>query len=473
MKICVLQPDYSTTDVDYKNYDPPRNLSHLLPNDQVDHVFLNKLTTYRQLKALSKEGYDVFINLCEGYLEWEVPSIDVITTMDTLNLPYTGPNAILYDPPKPLMKYVAYCAGVKTPASVEVNSMYGLEEVVEKLNFPMFIKPAKAGDSLGIDEHSLVNNVRQLESKMKSILKEYDEVLVEEYIAGREFTVLVAANPDGRSCISYKPIEYIFPVGREYKTYALKTSELHPNCNVPVQDSKIEKQLRAAAEQIFTAFGGVGYARMDFRMNKKKEIHFLEINFTCSAFYVDGLEGSADYILNNDAAGKEGFLKQIISEGIARHRAKQKKYVLKGSSVSGYGIFASQPIRKNEVVFSGEGMSQRIISKRFVEANWNERQKYDFKHYAYPVGKDVYVLWDENPVNWAPQNHSCMPNTQYDGLNVIATRDIGEGEELTVDYALFIDESMEPFACQCGSENCRELIVFGKKEKVMKLRVQR
>lgn len=474
MKICVLQPDYSTTDVDYKNYDPPRNLSHLLPDDQVDHVFLNKLTTYRQLKSLSKQGYDAFVNLCEGYLEWEVPSIDVINTLDTLNLPYTGPNATLYDPPKPLMKYVAYCAGVKTPASVEVSSMYGLEEVVEKLNFPMFIKPAKAGDSLGIDEHSLVNNVRQLESKMKSILKEYDEVLIEEYIAGREFTVLVAANPNGRSCVSFKPIEYVFPVGREYKTYALKTSELHPNCNVPVADSKIEKQLRMAAEQIFTAFGGVGYARMDFRMNKKKEIHFLEINFTCSAFYVDGYEGSADYILNNDPAGKSGFLKQIIGEGIARHKAKQKKYTLKGSSVSGYGIFAKHAIRKNEVIFSGEGLAQRIISKRYVEANWNEKQKSDFKHYAYPVSSDVYILWDENPVNWAPQNHSCMPNTKYDGLNVIATRDIGEGEELTVDYALFIDESMEPFACQCGSENCRELIVFGKKEKVIpKLRVQR
>ena len=474
MKICVLQPDYSTTDVDYKNYDPPRSLSHLLPDDQVDHVFLNKLTTYRQLKALSKQGYDVFVNLCEGYLEWEVPSIDVINTLDLLNLPYTGPNATLYDPPKPLMKYVAYCAGVKTPASVEVSSMYCLEEVVEKLNFPMFIKPAKAGDSLGIDEHSLVNNVRQLESKMKAILKEYDEVLVEEYIAGREFTVLVAAAGDGRTCASYKPIEYIFPVGREYKTYALKTSELHPNCNVPVSDSKIEKQLRAAAEQIFAAFGGVGYARMDFRMNKKKELHFLEINFTCSAFYENGYEGSADYILNNDRAGKSGFLKQIISEGISRHRAKQKKYALKGSSVSGYGIFAKQRIRKNEVIFTGEGLSQRIISKRYVEANWNEKQKSDFKHYAYPVSSDVYILWDENPVNWAPQNHSCSPNTAYDGLNVIATRDIGEGEELTVDYALFIDESMEPFACQCGSENCRELIVFGKKEKVIpKLRVQR
>lgn len=463
MKICVLQPDYSTTDVDYKHYDPPRDLSHLLPNDQVDHVFLNKLTTYRQLKDLSKQGYDIFVNLCEGYLEWEVPSIDVIQTLDLLNLPYTGPTTVLYDPPKPLMKYVAYCAGVKTPASVELNSIYGCEEVADKLRFPLFVKPAKAGDSLGIDEHSLVYSAKELEDKVRSILTQYDEILVEEYVAGREFTVLVAANQDGRTCKSYKPIEYIFPEGREFKTYSLKTSELHPNCNVPVHDFKIERQLKAASEQVFVAFGGVGYARMDFRMDANNDIYFLEINFTCSAFYVDGYEGSADYILNNDPSGKTGFLQQIIAEGMARHSARQKKYILKGSPVSGYGIFATQRILKNDVIFSGEGLSQRIVSKRYVQENWNERQKLDFKHYAYPISSEVYILWDENPVNWAPQNHSCTPNTAYDGLNVIAIRDIRDGEELTVDYALFIDESMEPFACQCGSVNCRE-IVFGNKE---------
>ena len=473
MKICVLQPDYSTTDVDYKNYDPPRNLSHLLPNDQVDHIFLNKLTTYKQLKALSKRGYDIFVNLCEGYLEWEVPSIDVIQTMDLLNLPYTGPNTTLYDPPKPLMKYVAYCAGVKTPASVEINSVYQMDEVLDKLRFPMFVKPAKAGDSLGIDERSLVHNADELETKLRSVMEEYEEILVEEYIDGREFTVLVAASKDGRSCKSYKPIEYVFPEGRSFKTYALKTSELHPNCNVPVHDYKIERKLKSASEQVFTAFGGVGYARLDFRMDKNNEIYFLEINFTCSAFYENGYEGSADYILNNDPAGKSGFLKQIIHEGIARHRAKQKKYTLKGSQVSGYGIFANQRIRKNDVIFSGEGLSQRIISKRYVEENWNERQKLDFRHYAYPISSDVYILWDENPVNWAPQNHSCTPNTAYDGLNVIAIRDIREGEELTVDYALFIDESMEPFACQCGSENCREMVFGNKENAIARVRVER
>src|ERR1700712_3300808 len=122
MKICVLQPDYSTTAVDYQYYDPPRDLQRLLPGDEVHNVFLNKLTTYRQLQSLQHKGYDIFVNLCEGYLEWEVPSIDVIYTLDLLQLPYTGPSALLYDPSKELMKYVAYCEAVKTPGYTLIES---------------------------------------------------------------------------------------------------------------------------------------------------------------------------------------------------------------------------------------------------------------------------------------------------------------------------------------------------------------
>ena len=199
MKICVLQPDYSTTNVDYKNYDPPRNLANLRPNDVVDHFFLNKLTTYKQLKALSKKGYDIFVNLCEGYLEWEVPSIDVIHTLDLLNLPYTGPTVTLYDPPKPLMKYVAYCAGVKTPKAVVVSIEDPLSINVENWDFPLFVKPAKAGDSLGVDDQSLVHSKMELIEKAKALLIDYEEVLIEKYISGREFTVLVAANLDGKT----------------------------------------------------------------------------------------------------------------------------------------------------------------------------------------------------------------------------------------------------------------------------------
>jgi len=190
MRICVLLPDYSTSKVDYQYYDPPRDLSILLPDAEVDTVFLNKLTTYKQLKELQHKGYDVFVNLCEGYLEWEVPSIDVIYSLELLNLPFTGPTSLLYDPPKELMKYVAYCAGVSTPGYVLVRDIVDLNNINESLNFPLFVKPSKAGDSLGIDEYSKVNNLKELETKVESLLKEYDELLIEEYIAGLAIVLL-------------------------------------------------------------------------------------------------------------------------------------------------------------------------------------------------------------------------------------------------------------------------------------------
>jgi len=97
MKVCVLQPDYSSSTVDYRHYDPPRDLSPLLPGHTVDHVLLDKRTTHAQLKRLSTDGYDIFVNLCEGYLDWDVPSIDVIDSLERLGLPYTGPTHALYD----------------------------------------------------------------------------------------------------------------------------------------------------------------------------------------------------------------------------------------------------------------------------------------------------------------------------------------------------------------------------------------
>ncbi len=288
MKVCVLQPDYSTTGVDYKNYDPPRNLSPLLPNDEVHHVFLNKLTTYKQLKELSEQGFDIFVNLCEGYLEWEVPSIDVIYTFDLLNLPHTGPTVKLYDPPKELMKYMAYCEGVKTPGYGIIHQLDELPAAVKHLRYPLFVKPAKAGDSLGVDDHSLVYNEKELFDKCSKILPEFRSLLIEEFIEGREFTVLVAAHERENECTVYLPVEYKFPAGKSFKTYSLKTSELHPDCNFPCTDPVLDKELRTAAEKIFKGFSGVGYARMDFRVNSKGEIYFLEGNFTSSVFYSDG-----------------------------------------------------------------------------------------------------------------------------------------------------------------------------------------
>ncbi|NJO26012.1 MAG: hypothetical protein HC867_09985, partial [Bacteroidia bacterium] len=125
------------------------------------------------------------------------------------------------------------------------------------LSYPLFVKPAKAGDSLGVDDHSLVNNKEELKTKVAEILDEYGPLLVEEYIAGREFTVLVAANADDeRSCTVFRPVEYIFPEGKCFKTYSLKTSELHPDCNVPCTDPVLDRQLRDAAEKSLRVLTG-------------------------------------------------------------------------------------------------------------------------------------------------------------------------------------------------------------------------
>ncbi len=458
MKVCVLQPDYSTTRVDYKNYDPPRNLQPFLPGHEVHHVFLNKLTTYNQLKALARENYDIFVNLCEGYLEWEVPSIDVIHSLELLNLPYTGPNATIYDPAKELMKYVAHCEGVLSPAYCLVESPEDLSIVERSLSYPLFIKPAKAGDSLGIDEGSAVHDNYQLREKMEDILQEYGPLLVEQYIDGREFTVLVAADPNGRDCRAYHPVEYRFPEGRSFKTYALKTSELHPDCNIRCEDPVLAAELMSASERIFKGFNGVGYARLDFRVDRNNTIYFLEINFTCSVFYTEGYEGSADFILRYSEGQHTRFLLNMIEEGIARHQRKQKVYRVRGNSIAGFGIYASKNILEGDIIFTGEERSQRIVTRRFVETNWNEDQKLSFRRYAYALSEEVFILWDNKPEEWAPQNHSCNANTVLDGLNVVASRDIQVNEELTLDYSGFLDESMEPFHCNCKSANCKGII---------------
>ena len=381
LKICVLQPDYSTSGVDYQHYDPKRDLSKIMPEAHIDHVFLNKLTTYQQLKQLKEKNYDIYINLCEGYLEWKVPSIDVITSLDLLELPYTGPSANLYDPAKTIMKYLAFCEDVKTPAHILIENEEDLSALPGNLQFPLFIKPAKAGDSLGVDDASKANNTTDLNTKVKKILSEFGSALVEEYIEGREFTVLVCANPDGKSCTRFVPVEYIFPDGFAFKTYALKTSELHPNANIPVTDKVLAKKLQDIGAQIFMSFNGVGYGRMDFRMNEKGEIFFLEINFTCSVFYAEGYEGSADYILQHDGAGQRGFLERIIIEGMARFERKQKKYIIKGNAISGYGMYAKFDLPKGTLLFKGEEKAQRIVTKKFVDENWDEREKNYFSRF--------------------------------------------------------------------------------------------
>lgn len=465
LRVCVLQPDYASSTVDYRHYDPPRDLAPLLPGCTVHHELLDKRTTYRQLRACAERGYDVYVNLCEGYLDWDVPSIDVIHTLEQLELAYTGPTPRLYDPSKPLMKYVAYTAGVPTPAHVVVPAVGAPSTddwpaACEALPFPRFVKPAHAGDSLGIDEGSVVHSRDALASRVALVRGAYGAVLVEQYIAGREFTVLVlGAASRGESTRALAPVEYVFPHETAFKTYALKTSALHPSANVPVPDATLSARLRAAATRVFDAFGGVGYARCDFRLAADGTLYFLEINFTCSVLYPPGSEGSADCILRYDGIGAAGFLAHIIAEARARHAATKRRWERRGNAVSGYGSFARDAIATGEVVFPGEEQPMRLVTQRHVRDRWSADAQHTFRRYAWPISDQVSVLWDRDAERWAPQNHACDPNTRYDGLDVVAVRAIAAGEELTIDYGELNGPDAEPFECRCGSPQCRGHIV--------------
>ena len=466
LKVCVLQPDYSASGVDYRHYDPQRDLAPLLPGCTVHHEALNKVSTYRQLKRLAAQGFDIFVNLCEGYPEWDVPGIDVMQSLEALGLPYTGPTPTLYDVPKPIMKYVAHIMGVATPlhALLDAARLPGdlvaarqaIGAATQRLRFPCFVKPAGAGDSLGVDDQAVVADLEALTAQVRKLADEFPALLVEEYIDGREFTVLVVGDAErpGRGT-ALVPVEYTFPPGFRYKSYALKTSELHPEANHPVRDEALASRLRQAAERVFEGFAGVGYARMDFRMDAAGTIHFLELNFTCSVFYEGAYGWSADHILRFDPMGQAGFLERIIAEGRARHRRREKAYALRGDAIAGYGVVATKRLTAGELIWAGEGRPHRIVTRRHVERHWDATDRELFRHYAVPLSDEVYAIWDEDPLTWAPWNHSCAANTGFRGLDVVALRDIAVGEELTLDYGHLLDERSAGFDCRCGAPGCR------------------
>ena len=128
---------------------------------------------------------------------------------------------------------------------------------------------------------------------------------------------------------------------------------------------------------------------------------------------------------------------------------------MRGNAISGYGIFATTDLAAGDVVFRGEGRAQRIVTARHVQTTWNADDRLMFRRYGYPLSDELVALWDDDPTAWAPQNHSCEPNTECVGLDVVAIRAIAIGEELTLDYAEFMNEEGEPFACTCGAPSCR------------------
>ncbi|MFA6110286.1 MAG: SET domain-containing methyltransferase [Candidatus Latescibacterota bacterium] len=78
--------------------------------------------------------------------------------------------------------------------------------------------------------------------------------------------------------------------------------------------------------------------------------------------------------------------------------------------------------------------------------------------YSIQIDEDHHLLPDGQA--WGFLNHSCAPNCRiaFGDWTVVATREIGVGEELTFDYLTTEWEMATPFECHCGAVDCRGLI---------------
>jgi D-alanine-D-alanine ligase len=299
--------------------DPPYDPGPHLEGRKWRHHVIQKKKVEDQIRALMDDGVDVFVNLCDGTPDEPVSAMQLIKALEKLGAAFTGADSHCFDPTRQEMKRVAARVGVPTPAWTFVKSMADVERAGRTLRFPMLVKPPHGFASVGLRKESRVTNVEELKQQAAITMKSEGRALIEEFIEGREFTCLIAEDPDDAAHpLTFKPVEFIFPQGESFKHYNMKWVDYDSMRVVPVDNASIERRLRDYTARIFQEFGIRGYARCDFRMGKDGELYMLEINPNCGIFYPPTDPGSADFSLLNDSMGHQGFMDLIIRGGLKR-----------------------------------------------------------------------------------------------------------------------------------------------------------
>ena len=195
---------------------------------------------------------------------------------DLLQLPYTScdatSSAITFN--KRYTTAVAGASGFHVAKSIHLfksNFNFG-EHTTWDLKFPVFVKPNNGGSSIGM---SRVNDEEDLKVAIEKAFMEDDQVLIEEFIAGREFTIGVFKSK-GR--VITLPFTEIITENEFFDFEAKdqgKSKEVTPaECSQDTAD-----KVRKAASGIYTVFNCRGVVRMDFIFNDENKMpYLLEIN---------------------------------------------------------------------------------------------------------------------------------------------------------------------------------------------------
>jgi D-alanine-D-alanine ligase len=188
--------------------------------------------------------------------------------LDLTGVPYTGSghlaSALAMD--KDLSKHLFRAAGV--PTADWLMAPATVDEVRAALGFPVIVKPSKQGSTVGL---SIVKSPEQLQPAIDTAFEHDDEVMIEQFIAGRELTVGILGDD-------------VLPVGEiisknEIYDYEAKYTPGMASEEFPAKLTEAESDtVQRFAKKAFDALKLRGYARIDFRMATDGTFYCLEAN---------------------------------------------------------------------------------------------------------------------------------------------------------------------------------------------------
>ncbi|MEO6610771.1 MAG: D-alanine--D-alanine ligase [Chitinophagaceae bacterium] len=198
---------------------------------------------------------------------------------DTLKIPYTGcdaaTSALTFN--KRYAVAVAGMAGIAVAKSVLLikNNFTSPDEITANLRFPVFIKPNNGGSSIGMSKVEKASD--EVGVAIEKAFKEDDQVLVEEMVKGREFTVGVFKSKGNIIVLPLTEVKAhndkaFFDFEAKYQG---KSTETTP---AEVEEAIADK-IRETARKVYSVFNCRGVVRIDFIYNQEEGVpYMLEVN---------------------------------------------------------------------------------------------------------------------------------------------------------------------------------------------------
>jgi len=197
--------------------------------------------------------------------------------LETLQIPYlfSGVLASALAMNKEKSKIIAKNSGLKVAKNliIKKGDKINFVKMQNKLGLPIVVKPNELGSSVGM---AIAKSEDEFKTGVLGAMKWCDEVLLEQFIGGRELTVAVM----GRKKLRVLPVVEIIPKSSSWFDYEAKyaVGGSEEICPAQIPDD-IAKKAQRYAKKIFQAIGCRDLARVDFIWDEKaNKIYFLEIN---------------------------------------------------------------------------------------------------------------------------------------------------------------------------------------------------